>query len=390
MEFFLSTLLASSPVVALQSAGSSGGGFVLAVLTMILALTLIITVHEFGHWIVARIFGFKTPVFSIGFGPRKWSYIIGNFWNTEFRLSPILLGGYVSIPELQDETTINDAAKDAGIDPADIKYFPVWQRICVSAAGVFFNIVSAGFLIFALLFFWGTPSMNITGTYIKALAPGLSKARDAGLQAGDKLVSADGVKIVAPKDLVGVFSSHKRAPVVLEVDRTGQAVTVTVVPGIDGRIGVNLGVEGSRVYEDVPFGTAVSQSVSKTGDLIVLTFKGLGMMAHIVDRPPELTDADMEVRGLVGIVQMGADALVQGLYDFIWFLVFISINVAVLNILPFPVLDGGHIVFALVEKFRGEPIRLEIKAALFNVFIFLLLGLMVLGLFNDMRHIVGG
>src|SRR5277367_379254 len=101
---------------------------------MIAGIVLLVLVHEFGHWIVARSFGMWTPVFSIGFGPRKFSWILGRCWNTEFRLSPIPLGGYVSIPELGDETIAKDASDFHG-QKRELLNFAIWKRTCVACAG---------------------------------------------------------------------------------------------------------------------------------------------------------------------------------------------------------------------------------------------------------------
>jgi len=136
------TFAGVTPILADAGLFLSSLGSFTSIAVMVLGLCLLITIHELGHWFVARLFGFQTPVFSIGFGPRKWSIVLGKFWNTEFRLAPILAGGYVSIPELQDETTAKELLKD-NPDIKTLQVFPVWQRICVAAAGVVFNVVSA-------------------------------------------------------------------------------------------------------------------------------------------------------------------------------------------------------------------------------------------------------
>jgi regulator of sigma E protease len=132
---------------AIKSALTTMGGGLPSILAMVLGLCLLITIHEFGHWLVARIFGFKTPVFSIGFGKREWSWVLGTFWETEWRIAPILAGGYVSIPELGDETATKEDLEKA---QSSTRRFPVWQRICVAAAGVTFNVISAVIMLFAL------------------------------------------------------------------------------------------------------------------------------------------------------------------------------------------------------------------------------------------------
>ena len=361
------------------------------IITIVLGLCLLITIHELGHWLVARLFGFQTPVFSIGFGSRKYSLVLGRFWETEFRLAPILAGGYVSIPELQDETDETGATGDkTGAPPK--KIFPVWQRICVSAAGVVFNVISAAMMVWALLVFIGMPTMQVSSTSVKGLdtTSTYTYARDAGLQAGDRFVSVDGKTIVKPEDLVQALKARSGQSARVVVERQGKQVSTQVTTSADGRIGIQIGVDGKVVHERVGPVQAIGQATSVTGNLIVGTVKGFGMMLHLVDRPPQISDQDMEVRGIVGIVQMGAGAVDTGVFDFVWFLVVISINLAVMNILPLPILDGGHIVFALLEKVRGKPLSPQTRGKLFQIFGMLLLGLFLLGFFNDVKHIVGG
>ncbi len=379
-----------SPMLADAALFVSSMGSIASIAVMVLGLCLLITIHELGHWFVARLFGFQTPVFSIGFGPRKWSIILGKFWDTEFRLAPILAGGYVSIPELQDETTAKELLKD---NPAikTLKVFPVWQRICVAAAGVVFNVVSAVIMLWALFAFIGEPSFKVQNTYIKEVSTTqVTIARDAGLQANDKFVSVGGSAVVSPDDLAKAIAANKGRTVEVVVQRGGSNVTVPVTPDQNGKIGVALGVNGEQVFEPVSASKAAVDATKLTGNMIVMTFKGFGMMLGIVDAPPGVTDKDMEVRGIVGIVQMGADALNTGVYSFVWFLVVISINLAVMNILPLPILDGGHIVFFLIEKIRGgKPVDAKFKGRLYTIFGMLLIGLMFYGLFNDMLHIFG-
>jgi len=389
-----STLSAAVPPVLGDAAMflSSLSGFT-SIAVMVLGLCLLITIHELGHWFVARLFGFKTPVFSIGFGPRKWSIVLGKFWDTEFRLAPILAGGYVSIPELQDETTARELLKDDPDAGKDLKVFPVWQRICVAAAGVVFNVVSAVIMLFALFAFIGEPGYNVRNTYIKDVSTTqVTIARDAGLQANDQVVSVAGGKIVTPEDLTKAIQANKGVPVEVVVTRgpNNDKVAISLTPDAAGKIGIAIGVNGEQVFNPVSVGKAASDATTITGNMITMTFKGFGMMLGIVDKPVGVSDQDMEVRGIVGIVQMGADAVNQGVFNFVWFLVAISINLAVMNILPLPILDGGHIVFFLIEKVRGgKPVDAKLKGRLYSIFGALLIGLMVYGLFNDMVHIFG-
>lgn len=350
---------------------------------MILGLMFLILVHEFGHWIVARMFGFKTPVFSIGFGKREWSWVIGTFWETEFRLSPILLGGYVSIPELQDETTAKELMKDSK-DAESLKVFPVWQRMLVAVAGVVMNILTA-FVIFAsLLFFVGQPTAEISATRIIGVShQQITIAEDAGLRAGDKFVSIDGINVVTPDDLVKTLQSKKNTPVTVVVDRNGQPLSVALTPDNDGHIGINLGVDSTVNYEKQGFGDSVVNGAKQTSAQLVGMVKGIGMMVGLVEPPKNLPDGATDVHGVVGIVQIGSDAFSQGVFPFLSIVALISLNLAVLNILPIPLLDGGHIMFYTIEAVRGKPVSIETRARLSNMFFLLLMFLMVYGLFND-------
>ncbi|MBS1993326.1 MAG: site-2 protease family protein [Cyanobacteria bacterium SZAS LIN-3] len=363
---------------------------VFGILVMILSLTFLITIHEAGHWIVARLLGFQTPVFSIGFGPRKWSIVLGKFWDTEFRLAPILAGGYVSLPEMQDETTAKELSKQQGAELKELRFFPVWKRIAVALAGVTFNFIGAVAMLFMLFAFMGEPSMKVDSTLVKGLDTTVTIARDAGLQPGDTFVSVGGKTVVSPDDLGKALSASKGQPVVVVVKRGGQDVSVNVTPNQDGHIGVALDVNGQQIFVPVSVGKAAGDAGRVTTSLLGQTAKGIGMMLHIVPRPAEIPASAMEVRGIVGIVQMGGAAFGMGIFNFVWFLVVISVNLIIMNLLPLPVLDGGHVVFFLWEKVSGKPVNAELKGKLYTVFFFLLISLFLLGFFNDLRHIAGG
>jgi len=368
----------------------SSMGSIPGILVMLLGLTFLITIHEAGHWLVARLLGFQTPVFSIGFGPRKWSIVLGKFWGTEFRLSPILAGGYVSLPEMQDETSAKEMMKQQGAEFKDLKFFPVWKRISVALAGVFFNFLGAIAMLFLLFTFMGEPSMKVDSTVVKGLATQVTIAKDAGIQPGDTFVSVGGKAVVTPEDLSKALGASKGQPVVVVVKRNGQDVTANVTPDQDGHIGVAIDVNGTQIFTPVSVGKAASDAGRITTSLLGQTAKGVGMMLHIVPRPPEIPASAMEVRGIVGIVQMGGAAFGMGIFNFVWFLVVISVNLIIMNLLPLPMLDGGHVVFFLWEKVSGKPVDAALKSKLYSIFFFLLISVFLLGFFNDIKHILLG
>lgn len=350
------------------------------ILAMVVALMFLILIHEFGHWIVARLLGFQTPVFSIGFGKRNWSLVLGKFWDTEFRLSPILLGGYVSIPELGDETT---AKETQGDEFKGYTSHPVWKRMAVAVAGVTMNMLFAIVCITMMFSIVGAPKMDISATKIGGFDTKVTIAKDAGLLENDVFVSVDGTPVKMPEDLLKAVQSRKNQPTKVVVNRNGKPVEVEVTPNADGRIGIRIDVDAERSYERQDIWTATKSGVSTSFGAVYQMLKGIGMMAGIVEKPAGLPDQALEMHGIVGIVQVGGQAFDRGLFDFFWMVAMLSVNLALINILPIPLLDGGHILFFSIEKLTGKPVPLEVRERLYKVFGTLLLMLMFWGLFND-------
>jgi len=362
---------------------------------MILGFMLLVVGHEAGHWMTARMFGFKTPVFSIGFGPRQiklklfgkertipTSLVLGTFWETEFRLSPIPLGGYVAIPELGDETS--------GKDPIAASKFAPWKRAVVASAGIVMNMLMAVAIIFALNAHYGEPYAKVTSTYVATAPAQNSIAATAGLQSGDVFVSVDGTAVTTPEELAAAVKQDAGKTATIVVRRNGQDVTIVVTPDKDGHIGVALGAAGVRAFNKVGIVKAGHDAVTQSADMFWQTAKGVGMMLHIVPRPPSIPQEALAVHGPVGIVNFGATAYAQGGLWSLWMiLAVISINLALLNLLPIPLLDGGHLLFIGIEKLRGKPLSKELQGRIMSFFFMLLIMLAVLALFNDITKPIG-
>lgn len=351
----------------------------------LLGLVLLIVVHEFGHWLVARFFGFATPVFSIGFGPRKWSIILGTFWETEFRLSPILLGGYVAIPELGDESSARSIFKmhNLNLEP---RHFAIWKRALVACAGVVMNILLAFFMLFAIFGAKGLPQYDVRSVYVGALDQNNTIARDAGVQANDTILAVDSVKIATPQDLQTELAKHKGTPVTLHLKRGNQSVDILLTPNQDGKIGIAIGVVQDLNFRPVGVGKAFLAAGETTiGGLVQITHAFAGLL-HITTPPP---GAEGGVHSIVGIVQYTAGAWETSFFNYVWILFTISLNLAILNILPIPMLDGGHLLFMAIEKVRGKPLHPETQARIQLFFLILLLLLFFWGLRNDFTHPIG-
>lgn len=374
--------------MAMNFASFNMGGIV----AMIAGLALLIIVHEFGHWLAAQMLGFKTPIFSIGFGKPYW--VVGYWRGTEFRITPWLLGGYVALPEMGDESSAKEFMKANGLEPQGFVYQrkAIWKRAVVAVAGVTMNIVLAVVLLFGMFAVKGVPTQEAVPNTVAIYNVGKTNvtiARDAGLQGGDRVVSVDGRNVATVDDVRNGIASHASQPVVVVVDRNGQSVTVTLTPTADGKIGVEMGPVVRQTFKEVSVGEAAKLSVVGTYNGVTGILSGLGMMVGIVEKPANLPDGATDVHAIVGIVQYGADMFAQGMAPFVMFLVMISLNLAVFNLLPIPILDGGHLVFLALEKVRGRPLSPQTQGLLYQIFFFLFMALLAFGLWNDFTKPIG-
>lgn len=361
----------------------------LGAIVMIACFGLQMFIHETGHWLAARFFGFQTPVFGIGYGPRKWSLILGRFCKTEFRLAPIPLGAFVSIPELQDMATAKRLLKKRGID-TEPRFFPIWKRMIVSLAGITANLISVPIMIFLLLSLMGEPATKIESTTISAFAGTSSVAESAGFQTGDVFVSAAGQPVVSPDDLHRALISSKGQPVLIVVKRGNENVAIKVTPSQDGRVGATFTANGSRFYVPVPLTKAARDAVRVTGIMLDTTLECGGVMLHVLPKPPDVPASALAVSGVVSIVQTGALVFRQGIFNFVWYQALIAFNLIIINLIPLPMLDGGNICFFLWEKGSGKAVDARLKNNLFKVSLGLFAAVFLLGLFNDIKHLIMG
>lgn len=367
-------------------------GQIPGIVAMIAGLSLLIIVHEFGHWLVAQMLGFKTPIFSIGFGKP---YIVFLRWRgTEFRLTPWLIGGYVAIPELGDESSAKEWMKANGIetDTYQHTYKAIWKRALVAVAGITMNIVLAVVLLFGLFTTKGVPYQDVVPNTVivyQVSDKDVTVARDAGLQTNDRIVAVDGVPVSTFDDVRNALQAHKGTPLTLTVLRGGSEVKITLTPTAEGKIGVAMGPQVEQKFKQVGVGEAASTAVTGSYNGLVGILKGFGMMVGLVEKPANLPDNATDVHAIVGIVQYGASMFAQGWPDFVMFLVMISLNLAVFNILPIPLLDGGHLVFLALEKVRGKPLSRETQGKILTLFFYLFMLLLAVGLWNDFTKPIG-
>lgn len=331
----------------------------------LLVLATLIFIHELGHFLTARSFGIKVTRFSLGFGPVLLRHIAGG---TEYALRSVPLGGYVSFPD--DEAMVEDrSAEDKSADPDRLHNRPVWQRSAVILAGVAVNAL-AGYLVLVLLFALGgiPQTERLPGVLVGQVAP-KSGAEAAGIRAGDVVQRVDGEKLVNPNALGPRVRARAPRPVQLLVERGGQSRIVAVAPDRQGKVGLLLQEHLRTTYREA---RGHQEVLARAGGLyqqmVALT---VDAVRHLVSFKADLS----QMAGPVGVIAMTTQAAEEGWRNLVIVGAFVSVNLAIINLLPFPALDGGQLVFVLLEAVRREPVPTAVRQKVSQISFVLLMGL---------------
>ncbi|MGD1899515.1 MAG: RIP metalloprotease RseP [Phormidesmis sp.] len=354
----------------------------MTVLAVIGVLALLIFVHELGHFMAARLQGIHVNRFSIGFGPILWKY---QGPETEYALRAVPLGGFVGFPDDDPESAIPPE------DPDLLRNRPVWDRAIVISAGVIANMIFA-YLVFVLQFgSLGVPAVN-PGVLIPRVIVD-APAETAGLQNSDVILSAGGQTFGqgegVQRKLIDVIQSSPGTPVDLTVLRNSQQLELSVTPQIDPATGDALiGVELSPNYELNDDGTVIFRSARNPVELFSVAAREFqdktklvagGMLSLFTN----FADMAGQVGSPVRIVEQGAGLANDDIRTLFPFAAIISINLAIINILPLPALDGGQLAFLLIEAVRGKPLPMRLQESVMQTGIFLLLGLGIFLIIRD-------
>jgi regulator of sigma E protease len=349
-----------------------------SIFSLIIVLGVLIFFHELGHFLVARLLGVGVEKFSLGFGPKLIGKKIGI---TEYQISAIPLGGYVKMV---------GESPDSELDPSEIPisftHKHVLKRILIVAAGPFFNIL------LALIIFFGI--FQISGLLI--LKPGIgnvdegSPAYIAGLKKNDLVVSIDGVDISSWEDMANTIMASKGKTLAISVLRGDTVLTKNVTPEVKKvknlfnedveRYVIGVTASGEVFKKDLNFFQAVSESVNQTYQITALTIKGVVKLFQGSVSPKTLG-------GPIMIAQIAGQQAKEGVVNLIFFIALISINLAILNFLPIPVLDGGHLLFFFIEAVKGSPVSLKVREISQQAGIFVLILLMIYVFYNDIARV---
>jgi regulator of sigma E protease len=442
---------------------------VLTILATLVALSVLILIHEFGHFFAAKSVDIAAPRFSLGLGPR----VAGFHWGeTEFVISAVPLGGYVKMAGMEDDEAmevLEGGEQPAPVDPSrtfDAK--PLWARAWVISAGVIMNLLFA--LVANLVLAatkgeayesetrlspyaaaggsaaqvaqvpMGARVTSVGGTPVRTHTemqdallraptgpvqlglegrapvtlqlpePGRSRdtlvgalpalwdpvlgdvnpgepAAKAGLRKGDRIVSVAGQPVVSWPQVVERVRSSPGKPLTVVVQRGGQTRSVTLTPRAERENGATVGKIGAAGRLDPP-------EFRRLGPGEVLTYgfgQTVGMVRMLLVTLRDLFTGALSPRNLGGLLAIGeasGESAQEGPATYLFFLAFLSVNLAVLNLLPIPILDGGHLMFLAIEAVRGRPLSVESRIRLSHVGLIIVVGLMLWANGNDVVRLI--
>lgn len=363
-------------------------------LSFILILSVIVFIHEFGHYLVARLCGVRIETFSIGFGKEIWGF--NDRSGTRWKFSTLPFGGYVKMFGDQGAASTPDAEALAAMSEEDRRvsfhFKPLWQKALVVAAGPAANFLLT---IGIMTYFLYTVGMASTDPVVGEIMPD-TPAAAAGLQSGDRVLTVDGTEVQTFSDIPSLIATNLGTPIELQLERDGQPLTLTITPisyldkdALGNEVKRPLiGIKSQQMkLQDLSFPQAIGIATERTYELCVVSLRFMGQMVT------GQRSAD-ELKGPVGIAQMSGQVTQSGetigetARMILWFIAMLSANLGLVNLLPIPLLDGGHLVYYGIEAAQGRPMAQKFQEYGFRVGFLLIASLMAFTLFNDIKQIL--
>jgi regulator of sigma E protease len=359
-----------------------------AVPAFVVVISLIVFVHEYGHYIVGRWCGVKIESFSLGMGPE-----IAGFYDkrgTRWRLSAFPIGGYVKFYGDANAASAGESDEVSSMSEKEraltLGGQPVWKRAAIVVAGPVANFL------LAIAIFAG--SYMIVGRQI--VEPRInevvasSRAEQAGLRPGDRFVAIDGEKIESFSDVSRIVSMRPESTMRIEVEREGKIVAVTVAPAVEtetsrfgtvrqGRLGVKSDPKAqvtSKRYGPVD---AIVMGAGDTWSIVVRTVEFIQGLFKGVEDPRQIS-------GVIGMADLAGTVAQNSISNLVWLAALLSVSIGFMNLLPIPVLDGGHLMFFLIEAVRGRPLSERAQDIGMKLGMTFVLGLMAFSLVNDIAQ----
>jgi len=377
---------------SLGQIGQFGTGALGYLIPFLFVLTTVVFVHELGHFLVARWCGVRVKAFSIGFGPELFGF--DDRHGTRWKLSAIPLGGYVRFFGDEDAASTPDrAALDALTEEERSTTFfgkSVWQRAAIVAAGPIANFILAIAIFAAIFTLYGR---EVTTARVDQVVAG-SVAEKAGFRPGDLIRTIDGSRIETFNDLQRIVSTSADRPLTIVVERDGAPVTLEATPERRevtdrfgnvhriGQLGLSRDTSGGNVtVERYSLPEAIVMGAEETWMVVDRTFAYIGGL--FAGR--ESTD---ELGGPIRVAQVSGQVATLGFVALVNLAAILSVSIGLLNLFPVPMLDGGHLLFYLVEAVRGRPLSPKVQDFGFRIGLAAIVMLMLFTTFNDIWRLI--
>ena len=354
----------------------------------VIILSIIVFIHEFGHYIVAKWCGVKVEEFAIGFGKE-----IGGFNDrsgTRWKFCMLPLGGYVKMFGDATEASTTDAEAMDEMSEEDkaltFHHKPLWKKSLIVFAGPAANFILT---IGIFTYFTFTNGLTTTAPVIGEILPN-TPAAESGLQAGDRVLTVDGEEVNYFREIPLKIAINIGEPVALRVEREGEIIAFDITPRVteqEDALGNTIerpliGFKSQQIkFEDIGLMSALGESTRQTYDITVLSLQYIGQIITGQRNAKEL-------KGPVGIAQLSGQAAERGFFTVLWFIAMISANLGMVNLLPIPPLDGGHLMFYAIEGASRRTVAERFKEYSFRAGFALLMMLMAFTVYNDIRNII--
>ena len=341
----------------------------------ILVLGILIFVHELGHFLVAKSVGIRVEKFSLGFPPKMLSKKIGE---TEYTISWVPLGGYV---KMAGENSEDESTKG---EPYEFMSKTVWQRTKVILAGPLMNFFLGIFIFWGLLFLVGQREIYPEKTIVGVVEEG-GPADVAGIKPEDKIISVNGKKVTNFQEMAEIIYSHVQEPIVVEWIRDGEKHSKEIVTKKEKIVNIKgeteyvgkIGIGPSYTIRKFGFFEAFWEGMLFAFYLLWITIKFI--VALIFGQ------ASLKLLGgPIFIAQTAGETAKMGFSNLLSFMGILSVNLALVNVLPIPILDGGHLLFLLIEKIKGSPVSAKQRAFMQQIGMAFLFALILLVTYNDL------
>jgi membrane-associated protease RseP (regulator of RpoE activity) len=376
----------------------------LLVLISIAMITVLIVVHEFGHFLAAKYYGFYTPVFGIGlpFGP---SIDLFKKWDTQFKFYFALIGGFVAIPELGDESD-PELLKKYNFDKP-LREFSVGKRAIVASGGIVFNIIFAFLLAIVMSLTIGLPQAVPSNT-ISAFSSPDSLAKKTGIKIGDEILKINSTEIHSGIELQQTIKKLSNQKIILGIKRpisnqekksTQEFKNIELEIFSPGSLGVVLGHKKQYQNPEKNIFKSIWTSFLFTAQTLIAMFISVigifyGLFQKIISLfNPNLASSQInlnDVKGIVGIVQIISQDIKTNAFMLLEFAYLLSLNLAVINLLPIPALDGGHLAFMAYEAIMKRKPPEKIQEMAIQIGFIFLLSIIFITTLNDIRNWIFG